>query len=415
MRVSPIGPFAANPTKGELLPQLGMLSRKLRSVKRKTSGSTEKDRPVLAKVQKLGASSSSPSTHIRKPERAHSPSSKTPTILSSQPRSRPAAKEKSLLGGAIEQPLAIMPITVWNPPTRSVRSPSRKVEELKRKDLESKSGEDGDSLLHNAELVAGAVSSILKDSDLERSNALPVDEALALSLQGVAPVSSSILSCLFPFDLNIGLVLDVDSMLDVQVATHLKGLAKKAKLNERHVKAARVYKARVASLTSERTKLQERVQRMTKEMERLKFDLKHTMSARVREEIREDEVRNSLTAVEGELQEVRDELGVAQNDLAETRDGLQSIQYELRLVRDELITSQGELRESKEELRAANGELRDKVALLDVAPREASEAVNSTKRLNEECHGLRGDLHQQITLIAQRDEVIGRLRDQASA
>ena len=44
-------------------------------------------------------------------------------------------------------------------------------------------------------------------------------------------------------------------MLDVQVATHLKGLAKKAKLNERHVKAALVYKARVASLTSERSKL----------------------------------------------------------------------------------------------------------------------------------------------------------------
>ena len=54
-------------------------------------------------------------------------------------------------------------------------------------------------------------------------------------------------------------------------------------------------------------------------------------------------------------------------------------------------------------------------ALLDVARREASEAVNSAERLNEECHGLRGDLHQKITLVAQRDEVIGRLRDQASA
>ena len=41
--------------------------------------------------------------------------------------------------------------------------------------------------------------SILKDSDLERSNAPPVDEALALSLQGVASVSSYVLSCLFPF------------------------------------------------------------------------------------------------------------------------------------------------------------------------------------------------------------------------
>ena len=79
-------------------------------------------------------------------------------------------------------------------------------------------------------------------------------------------------------------------MLDVQVATHLKGLAEKAKLNERHVKVARVYKARVASLTSERTELQERVQRMTEEAERLKSDLEHTMSARAQVEIREDEV-----------------------------------------------------------------------------------------------------------------------------
>ena len=66
------------------------------------------------------------------------------------------------------------------------------------------------------------------------------------------------------------------------------------------------------------------------------------------------------------------------------------------MVRDELITSRGELRESEEELRATNEELRDKVALLDGARREASEAVNSEERLN----GLLGDLHQQITLVA---------------
>ena len=52
-------------------------------------------------------------------------------------------------------------------------------------------------------------------------------------------------------------------MLGVQVATHLKGLAKKAKLNESHAKAARAYTARVASLTSERAELRGRVQRMT--------------------------------------------------------------------------------------------------------------------------------------------------------
>ena len=100
-------------------------------------------------------------------------------------------------------------------------------------------------------------------------------------------------------------------------------------------------------------------------------------------------------------------LRVAQNDLDEARD-------ELQTARDELITSRGELRESREELRAANDELRNKVALLDRARREASEAANSAKRLDEECDGLRGDLHQQITLVTQRDEIIGRLRKQAS-
>ena len=66
------------------------------------------------------------------------------------------------------------------------------MEELKRKNLESKVGEDEDTLLFNVELAAGAILSVLKDSDLGRSKALPVDEALALSLQGVASVSPCI-------------------------------------------------------------------------------------------------------------------------------------------------------------------------------------------------------------------------------
>ena len=103
--------------------------------------------------------------------------------------SKPAIEANNLLGGAVEQPLAVMPITVWNPPSESARPPPRRVEELKRKNPESKVGEDEDSLLFNAELAAGAISSVLKVSDLGRSKALPVDEALALSLQGVASVS----------------------------------------------------------------------------------------------------------------------------------------------------------------------------------------------------------------------------------
>ena len=83
------------------------------------------------------------------------------------------------------------------------------------------------------------------------------------------------------------------------------------------------------------------------------------------------------------------------------------------MVKDELLPSQGELRESKEELRAVKDELHDKTVLLDGARREVFEAVNSVERLTEACHGLRGDLHQQVTLVAQWDGVIGRLRDEA--
>ena len=99
------------------------------------------------------------------------------------------------------------------------------------------------------------------------------------------------------------------------------------------------------------------------------------------------------------------------------------------MVRKELITSQDELRDLQVELRAANGDLNDKETQLEVARREASEgkvlletarresseAANLAERLNEECRGLRADLHQLVSLVVQRDEVIRQLRDQASA
>ena len=195
MKVSPLGPSAAKPTKGELLSRLGSLSRKPQNLKRKTLDSVEKDRPASVKVPKLA--SSSLSTHVRKPEQTLLPPAEAPKILSSQPRSGSAAKAKGPSGRAVEQSLAVMPITVWNPPAKSVRPPSLRAEELERDDSET--GGDSDSLLLNAELTAGAVSSILKDSDLKRSSALPIDKALALSLQGVTSVSSPILSCLISF------------------------------------------------------------------------------------------------------------------------------------------------------------------------------------------------------------------------
>ena len=123
------------------------------------------------------------------------------------------------------------------------------------------------------------------------------------------------------------------------MATHLKSLAKKANLNEGHVKAARAYKVRVASFTSEWDKLRDQVQSMSEEAMKLKSDLRHTLSARARAEGREGEARNSLRVAEVELREVRDGLQAVQNDLLEARDGLQSAQPKLLMVRDELFTS----------------------------------------------------------------------------
>ena len=122
------------------------------------------------------------------------PSSQPQSAPSSQPRSGSAAKAKDSSGRAVEPLLEVMPITVWSPLAQSTELPSSRAEELRGKRPETDG--DGDSLLFNAELAAGVVSSILRECDLKRSGALPVEEALALSLQGVASVSSRVLLCL---------------------------------------------------------------------------------------------------------------------------------------------------------------------------------------------------------------------------
>ena len=103
-----------------------------------------------------------------------------PKAPSSQLRSGSAAKAKDSSRRAVEPPLEVMPITVWSPPTQSVEPPPSRAEELGRKRFEADG--NGDSSLFNAELAASAVSSILRDSELKRLGALPVEEALALSL-----------------------------------------------------------------------------------------------------------------------------------------------------------------------------------------------------------------------------------------
>ena len=135
----------------------------------------------LVEVQELGASPPSPAQEL---ERVSSP-----LVLTLLSPPRPDIKAKGLSGAAVAQPLTALPITVWNPPSDKAKSPPRGTAELKRKKLKPKTDAIRDSLLSNAELVAGAISSILKESDIGRSKELPVDEALTLSFQGIASIS----------------------------------------------------------------------------------------------------------------------------------------------------------------------------------------------------------------------------------
>ena len=58
---------------------------------------------------------------------------------------------------------------------------------------------DEDSLLSHAELAVRAVSSILRDSDLKKVDALSVEEALTLTLRGTASVRPNAFIGPFPY------------------------------------------------------------------------------------------------------------------------------------------------------------------------------------------------------------------------
>ena len=148
-----------------------------------------------------------------------------------------------------EPPLKVLPISVWSPSAQNAKLPPSTPED-EGKDCFGTEG-DEDSLLTNSELAVGAVLSILRDSDLKREDAMSVKEALALSLQGAATVCQDDFICSFHhcFKLSINFI----SLL--QMATYTKSLARRASFAEGSARAAKTYKAKVASLTSENTDL----------------------------------------------------------------------------------------------------------------------------------------------------------------
>ena len=98
-----------------------------------------------------------------------------------------------LFGGvrADEPPLEILPISVWSPTYRGPTPPPTMPDEVTGNHDRPEAARDEDSWLSYLELTVGAISSILRDSDLRRVGPLPVEEALALLLQGTAFVCPS--------------------------------------------------------------------------------------------------------------------------------------------------------------------------------------------------------------------------------
>ena len=163
---------------------------------------------------------------------------------------------------------------------------------------------DEDSLLTNSKLVVGVVSSILRDSDLKKADAISVEESLALSLQGAATVCSDVF--IFLFHRCFKIFINFISFL--QVATYVKSLAKKACFFKGSVRAVEEYKTEVASLTSERADLGAQVRRLTEDAVKQKSNLKHTSTEKSRAKEQEKKARDKLRASDCKLLMVREEL-----------------------------------------------------------------------------------------------------------
>ena len=103
-----------------------------------------------------------------------------------QRRSSSAVGVKGSSRKADEPPLKVLSISVWSPSAQNALPPFPIRGDVGDDCFEAKVGKD--SLLANAELSAGAISSILWDSDLKKVEALCFEKALALSLQGTLSV-----------------------------------------------------------------------------------------------------------------------------------------------------------------------------------------------------------------------------------
>ena len=226
-----------------------------------------------------------------------------------QLRSPSIAVAKSPLGKTTEPPLDIMLISVRSPSSQTIELLSGASEGKGRKHLGPE--RDEDSLLASEELAARAISSVLLNSNLKRADAMPVEEVLALTLQGAVTVCPDAFICSF----HRCSKLSVNFISFMQISTYMKSLARRASLVESSVKAVKASKSKVASLTSENADLRSRVQRLPEDTVNYESDLKHTTTAKAQAKDKEKKARGELRVVEDALRVIKDKLHMVRDKL----------------------------------------------------------------------------------------------------
>ena len=111
---------------------------------------------------------------------------------------------------------------------------------------------------------------------------MSVEEALALSLQGVATVCPDAFICSF----HCYFKLSINFISFLHMAIYMKSLARRASFAEGSARAVKGYKAKVASLTSEKANLRAQMQRLAEDAVKYESNLKHTTIAKARAEIK---------------------------------------------------------------------------------------------------------------------------------
>ena len=278
MKPSREGPSAVKPTREELQALVESLAKKKRSVKRKAQAPPESSLAIRGKIPRFGASS--PLSTAKEqwssdqvPARGQAPPSMAEVFK--------VAGLKNPSERTVEPPLEVLPISVWSPSTQNAKLPPTTSEDEGRDCFGIEGNED--SLLNNSELAVRVVSSIIRDFDLKRADAMSVEEALALSLQEAATVCPNAFICSFHHCFK----LSITFISSLQMVIYMKSLARRANFSEGSARAVKAYKAKVASLTSEKADLRARVQRLTEDAVKYESDLKHTTTVKTQVEDKE--------------------------------------------------------------------------------------------------------------------------------